>query len=550
MKIQHLLEKRVAIDSDRIAYRFLPNDRDEITVTYRDLYKSASQICSALKTTSLIGQRIVLLFPSGLDFVSAFFGCLLAEAIPVPLAMPRPRDPSNRLTMALENCDPALILTAKDTFDRVHLSLPAEFKQRLASMSDECIVDRTKASVVVAKSDVAFLQYTSGSTSAPKGVVLSHANVIANLQQIERMFGHTRDSSGVIWLPHFHDMGLIGGILQPLFTGFPVTLLSPESFMQRPLRWLQAISKYRGTTSGAPNFAYDLCIEKANKNPIVDLDLSCWKVAFNGAEPVRQKTMSAFSLMFSEYGFSKKSFLPCYGLAEATLLVSAAKASEFSVKTPAAVTRTEDLGPAESCSCGFPGENIAVTILCPDDDSECNPGEIGEVCIAGPNVSSGYWGIVPARPSKILRTGDLGYLSNGELFITSRLKDLIVIRGKNVFPEDVEETVKDADPLFVIESAAAFGVPSSEGESLIFLQEVSARTIRTVDISRVAEIAKLLVLERHGVKVQEFIHVQSGSLIRTSSGKISRSGCRKLFLTQNLRLVTSKSTNISFDNQN
>lgn len=542
MNIATILQHRAAQDSDALAYRFLPNDKEELVLSYHALLSKASSLADKLSANKLAGQRVLLVYPPGLDFITAFFACLLARAIPVPLPLPRVNDSTQRLQHVMKDCDPALIFTTFASLVPV-LSQLSDTNRHIVVATDVAS-DVVHGNVVPRLSacsgtpDIAFIQYTSGSTSLPKGVLLSHENLCANLKQIEQTFEHRRDSAGVIWLPHFHDMGLIGGILEPLFVGFPVTLFSPLSFLQRPLRWLQLIDKYRATTSGGPNFAYELCVSKARTaRELPDIDLSCWKTAFNGAEPVRAKTLRAFSEIFSGNGFNSKAFLPCYGLAEATLLVTAARLPSQFLET-SAFTANETANDAP-LSCGVPAEATKIQIVRVDSDLVCVDGEIGEICVQGASISRGYWGR-PMNESAFsngigLRTGDLGYLQDGQLFITSRLKDLIIIRGKNIYPNDVEETAREAEPSLKTEGAAAVGISYADGEGLVLLQEVSARTLRQINMRSATESIREFVLERHGVSLKDFVLLPAGTLPRTSSGKISRSSCRQLYMEQAFR---------------
>ncbi len=542
MSFTRLLGQRARESANQLGYRYLQSDREERCLTYGQLATNAHDLADVIRRHIPPGQRVVLMYPAGLHFIQAFFACLLANVVVVPLPIPKPNDANHRLDHIIKDCEPAAILTETGYLSQLSALLPDIYQAVIATTDVNFDCARIVRSLVVAEPDVAVLQYTSGSTSKPKGVMLRNANIFANLRQIELAFGHTRESSGVIWLPHYHDMGLVGGILQPLFAGFPVTLLSPISFIQRPLRWLQAIHKYRATTSGAPNFAYDLCVMKASSlEP--HIDLSSWGLAFNGAEPVKASTLDAFSAAFAHAGFRRSAFVPCYGLAEATLIVAAVPKAEEPLIVESSDSRITAQGvtaPARGklVSCGPSAEGAIVQILRVDSEVCCREGEIGEIFVASPSVASGYWGkndraFRPGSPSAV-RTGDLGFKLDGELFITGRLSDLIVIRGKNLFPEDIEATMQIAEPLLALEGSAAFSVVGPETEQLVLLQEVSSRTLRAVDLIAVRDEVSRLVLQRHGVGVSAFVPVRAGSLVRTSSGKISRFACKHLYMTQKL----------------
>jgi acyl-CoA synthetase (AMP-forming)/AMP-acid ligase II len=339
----------------------------------------------------------------------------LANVVAVPLPLPKPNDAAHRLDHVIKDCEPAAIFTETGSFEQIIALLPDAYRAAVATTDANFDCAQIVRSHLAAEGDVAVLQYTSGSTSKPKGVMLGNSNLFANLRQIELAFGHTRESSGVIWLPHYHDMGLVGGILQPLFAGFPVTLLSPISFIQRPLRWLQAIHKYRATTSGGPNFAYDLCVAKAaGLEP--HIDLSSWSLAFNGAEPVKASTLEAFSASFARAGFRRSAFVPCYGLAEATLIVAAVPKADEPLIVESSDSRITARGftaptRGQLVSCGPPAEGAFVQILRIDSEEHCREGEVGEVFVVSPSVASGYWGkndraFRPGSPAAV-RTADL-----------------------------------------------------------------------------------------------------------------------------------------------
>jgi acyl-CoA synthetase (AMP-forming)/AMP-acid ligase II len=542
MNFTRLLEQRARESANQLGYRYLQSDRDERCLTYGQLVLGAHDLSAVIRRHISPGQRVVLLYPAGLEFIQAFFACLLANVVAVPLPIPKPNDAAHRLDHVIKDCEPAAIFTVTDFVEQISALLPDAYRAAVATTNANFDCAQIVRSHLAAEGDVAVLQYTSGSTSKPKGVMLSNSNLFANLRQIELSFGHTRESSGVIWLPHYHDMGLVGGILQPLFAGFPVTLLSPISFIQRPLRWLQAIHKYRATTSGGPNFAYDLCVAKAaGLEP--HIDLSSWGLAFNGAEPVKASTLEAFSAAFAHAGFRRSAFVPCYGLAEATLIVAAVPKADEPLIVESSDSRITARGVTaptrgQLVSCGPPTEGAFVQILCVDSEEHCREGEVGEVFVVSPSVASGYWGkndraFRPGSPAAV-RTGDLGFKLDGELFITGRLSDLIVIRGKNLFPEDIEATMQIAEPLLAQEGAAAFSVEGHATEQLVLVQEVSSRTLRAVDLIAMRDEVSRLVMQRHGIGVSAFVPVRAGSLVRTSSGKISRFACKQLYMTQKL----------------
>jgi len=557
MNFTRLLEHRAHESAGQLAYRYLPNDRDEQCLTYGQLVARAHGLAAVIRRHIRPGQRVVLLYPAGLQFIQAFLACLLAEVVAVPLPLPKSNDANHRIEHVIKDCEPAAILTEAAFFEQVVALLPDAYQSAVAATDIDFDFDCAgiPLSAVSADRDVAVLQYTSGSTSRPKGVMLTGANLLANLRQIELAFGHTRESCGVIWLPHYHDMGLVGGILQPLFVGFPVTLMSPMSFIQRPLRWLQAIHKYRATTSGGPNFAYDLCVTKAAAlEPHVDL--TSWELAFNGAEPVKASTLDAFSAAFAHAGFRRSAFAPCYGLAEATLIVTAVPKSENAPvveSTNPEISAGAIAAPSRDqlVSSGVPVKDAIVQILRVGSEEQCEEGEVGEVLVVSASVAGGYWGksapAFRAGPPAAIRTGDLGFTLDGNLFITGRLNDLIVIRGKNICPEDIEATMQTVAPLLAQEGVAAFSVEGHATEQLVLVQEVSSRSLRAIDLTATRDEVSRLVMQRHGIGVSAFVPVKAGSLVRTSSGKISRFACKQLYMTQKLLPLPMDAAPISQD---
>jgi amino acid adenylation domain-containing protein len=403
---------------------------------------------------------------------------------------------------------------------------------------------------------LAFLQYTSGSTAAPKGVMLTHSNLLHNEELIRHAFRQSAESVIVGWLPLYHDMGLIGNVLQPLYLGARCVLMSPVSFLQQPLRWLRAVSNYRGTTSGGPNFAYDLCVRKIPEAQRAGLDLSSWSVAFNGAEPIRRETLESFAGAFAPHGFRREAFSPCYGLAEATLIVSGgsqspapvvrhveAKALEAHRVVEAA--RGEDERALVGCGGALPDQRIAVVDWA--TLKECAPGAVGEIWVSGPSVAQGYWGhpeesertfaarLADTGEGPFLRTGDLGFMHEGELFVTGRLKDLIIIRGRNHYPQDIELTAEQSHRALRPGCGAAFAVADGGEERLVVVQEVDHR--QGLDAAEVCEAINRAVAEEHEIQAHAVVLVRAGTIPKTSSGKIQRNACREAYLGGELREV-------------
>ncbi|MCA1633580.1 MAG: condensation domain-containing protein, partial [Acidobacteria bacterium] len=402
---------------------------------------------------------------------------------------------------------------------------------------------------------IAFLQYTSGSTTTPKGVVITHRNLLHNQRLIQQAFGQSAQSVILSWLPFYHDMGLIGGVLQPLFLGAKCILMSPTAFLQRPLRWLEAISAYRATTSGGPNFAYDLCVDKTTTEERAALDLSSWSVAFNGAEPVRAETLSRFMAAFEPCGFRHEAFYPCYGLAEATLLVSGGHAGNApTIKNVAADALVANRAASATTSgtrrdivgSGLLPPQQKVVIADPHEATICAPGEVGEIWVSGQSVAKGYWRareetdafkayISNTGEGPFLRTGDLGFIENGELFVTGRLKDLIIIRGVNYYPQDIELTVEQSHVALRKGAGAAFSVEAGGQERLVVVQELDVRA--KLDADEVIDAIRRAVTEAHELQIYAVALIRLNSIPKTTSGKIQRYACREGFLNDGLKMV-------------
>ena len=408
----------------------------------------------------------------------------------------------------------------------------------------------------ISSDTLAFLQYTSGSTGTPKGVMVSHGNLLQNSADLDKGWVHTKDSVIVTWLPTFHDMGLIYGVIQPLYKGLPCYMLSPVSFLQQPIRWLQAISRYRGTHTGAPNFAYDLCVHKITPEQRATLDLSSWQMALNGAEPVRADVLKRFAETFKPCGFEPTAFCPGYGLAEATLKVAAVRRTDAPVlyivqagalEQNRILEATEDQQNMRTLvGCGRSEIDTKIVIVHPESLTQCSPEEVGEIWVSGSTVAQGYW----MRPEEtertfrayladtgdgpFLRTGDLGFWKNGELFVTGRLKDVVIIRGRNYYPQDIELTVEQSHPALKAGASAAFSVEVEGEEQLVVAQEVERSYLRKLDANEVVGAIRQAVWEQHELSVYAVVLLKPASIPKTSSGKIQRHACKAGFLDGSL----------------
>jgi acyl-CoA synthetase (AMP-forming)/AMP-acid ligase II len=543
------------------AYTFLVDgETEEVSLTYGELDRQARAIAARLQSVGADGARVLLLYPPGLEYIAAFFGCLYAGMVAVPSYPPRLSRPAPRLQAIVADAEATVALTTTRILSNVErrFAHTPELEALRWLATDDPAEDWRDPEV---ESDtLAFLQYTSGSTAAPKGVMVSHGNLLHNSALIHQCFEHTPHSRGMVWLPPYHDMGLIGGILQPLYGGFPVVLMSPVAFLQAPLRWLQAISRHRATASGGPNFAYDLCVQRITPEQRETLDLSTWEVAFNGAEPVRHETMERFTAAFEPCGFRREAFYPCYGLAEATLIVSGGLKADPPVayavrgsalggnRVVAAIEEGEGGRMLVGCGQTLPGQKIVIAD--PETLTRRPPDRVGEIWVSGPSVAQGYWNkseetghtfrahLADTGEGPFLRTGDLGFLKDGELFVTGRIKDLIIIRGRNHYPQDIELAVEQSHPALQPGSGAAFSVDLDGEERLVVVQELK-RVHRNADADEVTQAIRQAVAEEHELQVYAVTLIRPMSLPKTSSGKIQRHVCRRQFLEGSLKVIGS-----------
>ncbi|MCC5666157.1 amino acid adenylation domain-containing protein [Nostoc sp. CHAB 5784] len=559
------------------AFTFLEDgETQELTLTYHELDRRSRAVAAQLQALGLSGERAILLYPPGLDYLSAFFGCLYAGVVAVPAYPPRNQRKTPRIQAISTDAQASVALTTTAMLPTLQSILTLLTKQGnfhwLTTDNIAQGIEDSWQQPAINGDTLAFLQYTSGSTGTPKGVMLNHGNLLHNAAVTYQMMEHSPSSKFVSWLPVYHDMGLIGGILQPLYGAFPCILMSPASFLQRPYRWLQAISRYKGTTSGGPNFAYEQCVQRITQEQKETLDLSSWSVAFNGAEPVRQDTLELFATTFAECGFRPEAFYPCYGMAEATLIVSGGiKTALAQVKTVEksalsqnqiveATAQSQDIQSFVSCGETIPQQQIV--IVNPETLTRCSSDEVGEIWVSGLSVGQGYWnrteeteqtfhaylkdtGVSEAgrSPGPFLRTGDLGFLHNGELFITGRAKDLIIIRGRNLYPQDIELTAERSHPSLRSGANAAFTVEVNNEERLFVVQELEFRA--KPNLAEVASAIRQAITEEHEVQVYAVILIKPGSIPKTSSGKIQRRATRTQFQNGELNIVVSDILKIS-----
>jgi acyl-CoA synthetase (AMP-forming)/AMP-acid ligase II/acyl carrier protein len=566
-----ILRDRALQEFDKTAFIFLQDGETKaFQLTYGELDQQARAIAALLQRQKATGKRALLLYTPGLEFISAFFGCLYAGVIAVPAYPPRPNQRLTQLQAIAADAQATIALTTTSVLSTIERRFTQE--PELAAL--RCLATDKVASnwaedwqePTLSSNTLAFLQYTSGSTSAPKGVMVSHGNLMYNSECIKQAFELTPDSVSVTWLPSFHDMGLIDGIIQPLYTGFTGLLMPPVSFVQRPIRWLQAISRYKATHCGGPNFAYDLCIHKVTPQQRETLDLSSWRTAYSGSEPVRQETLERFAQTFKPCGFRTKFLYACYGLAEATLMVSGGLACDKPIICTVEADALEQNRVVEA-DVGFEhvkhlvGSGKAmldtkIAIAHPETLTRCSGDQVGEIWVSGSSVAQGYWSrpedtdstfrayLADTGEGPFLRTGDLGFLKDGELFVTGRIKDMIVIRGRNHYPQDIELTVEQSHPSLRPSSGAAFSVEVDGVERLVVAQEVERTYLRKLDVASVVRAIRQAVREQHELQVYAIILLKTATIPKTSSGKIQRHVCRKDFLTGSLSVVGDWALNL------
>jgi acyl-CoA synthetase (AMP-forming)/AMP-acid ligase II len=572
-----LLRYRALHQPERIAFTFLKDGKTEsASLTYQELDRYSSAIATGLtnqfpdplESMERAGARALLLYPPGLEFITAFFGCLYAGVVAVPVYPPKRNQNLFRLQAIAADAQAQIALITASLCQKIK----SQFVQNPELANLNCLATNTLVESEnfcphpATPDTLAFLQYTSGSTGTPKGVMLSHGNLICNSKYMDQIWGFSSESIMVSWLPTFHDMGLIYGILQPLYHGFPCYLIPPTAFIQEPICWLQAISLYQGTHSGAPNFAYDLCVRKITPQQRATLDLSSWHMTLNGAEPVRGDTIEQFTAAFKPCGFDLATFCPGYGLAEATLVVAGVPNNrvpnlyKFQAKALAqnhAIEGKNEEKVQTFIGHGKPGIDTKIVIVDPELLTQCPLGKVGEIWVAGSTVAQGYWQrieetketfgayLADSQAGPFLRTGDLGFIKDGELFIAGRLKDVIIIRGQNHYPQDIEAIVVQSHPALRPSCGAAFTVEVKGEERLVIVQEVERTWLRKLDVEMVVRTIRKAVVQEHDLHVYAIALIKTGTIPKTSSGKIQRRSCRAKFLEGTLDLLVSVNGQIS-----
>lgn len=569
LSLPNYLSKHAHIKPDFKAFTFLGNGEDvSATYTYSELNCDTQRLAQQLLNITQPNERALLVYPAGLDFIPAFLACLSVGVIAVPINAPRNARSMEPLFRVVADAKPSVIMCDQRMYDVLNTSVDTALN---STPIKYFVTDRflnSGQSEGMAKSDgqgsevdvdqLAFLQYTSGSTASPKGVMISHGNLLSNMQMIERSFAANQHSVGVGWLPHYHDMGLVANILQPIYLGMHTVRMPPAAFIQKPLRWLKAISQYGGTHCGGPNFAYDLCVQKISGDNLPDLDLSNWSLAFTGAEPVRAETLRHFTNKFADSGFEAKSFYPCYGMAESTVFITGGQANELPQLCPVdkqqlKQNRFEPLSIENSDSqqlvgCGFTWMDQSTVIVNPNTLEECRQGEIGEIWVNGSSIGQGYWRkpeisqqMFKARmvtdQREFLRTGDLGYIHQGQLYITGRLKELLIVRGKNYYPQDIELTVESCNAALKKHAGAVFSIDERGTDKVIVLQEVKRTSLKNYNAEEIFQQIRQDVAAVHELKVDEIYLLKPGIVKKTSSGKIQRQRMKIEFENQTLEAL-------------
>jgi acyl-CoA synthetase (AMP-forming)/AMP-acid ligase II len=561
-----LLRKRADETGDNRLFTFVSEETGTEEMSYGQLDQRARAIGASLRERTRRGSTHLLLYPPGLEFIKGFFGCLYAGCVPVPAYPPDPARLARtlpRLRSIAADAGAVAVLTSKAV--AAAKALIFEHAPDLAALdwiATDALPDEAAEAWTPPGGDAsspALIQYTSGSTGTPRGVVVTHENLLHNSALIAECFGHTRRSDGVTWLPCYHDMGLVGGVLQPIFADFAGIMMSPIDFLKRPLSWLEQISGRKRLTSGGPNFAYDLCIRRTTPEQREQLDLSGWSVAFTGAEPVRAHTMERFAEAFAPSGFRHEAFLPCYGLAEATLIVtgirSDAEAPLYRAhrgeleRGRAEPAPPEDLESETLVSCGEPVGETSVNIVEPETRRECLAGRVGEIWISSPSVTAGYWNrpqdteasfgarLANGDERRFLRTGDLGFMLDGHLFVRGRSKDAIIINGRNLAPQDIERDVEEAHPSLRRGCCAAFSIEARGAERLVVVQET--RPDAGAESAEILDAVVSTVSVLHQVSVYAAVLVEARTIPKTSSGKIRRNACREAYLAGQLSVVAA-----------
>ena len=574
-----LLRTRAVQQSNSHAYTFMIDGKKASEpLTYEALDRQARAIAAQLQQHGAEGERALLLYPQGLEVIAAFCGCLYAGVIAIPVPPPesgRLKRTLPRLRSIVKDANATIALTTASIFELIETvkdEFP-EFEQMrwINTAQIDLNLAQQWSDPEVHPDQLAYLQYTSGSTSTPKGVMLTHYNLMYHCSYLKQACGYDSESVSVTWMPYFHDYGLVEGMMVPLYNGHPCYVMSPFAFIKRPLNWLRNITQYQGTHSQAPNFAYDLCIRRIKPKQIAELELSSWQAAGNAAEPINPQVMAKFVETFSPCGFKWETFAPSYGLAENTLLATtkpkATKPVFLAVETAAmeqnrvvVANYEETAGIRIVAGCGKKVCDTDIAIVDPEKMILCAEDEVGEIWIKDPSVAQGYWQrpevtkatfcayLQDTKEGPFLRTGDLGFIHEGELFITGRIKDLIIVRGTNHYPQDIEWSVQELHPALRADYGAAFSIEDKGQERLVVVQEVERRSGEIDTDSIIADIRQEIA-EQHEIQVYGVVLAKPGNILKTASGKIQRRACRDKFISGTLTVIADWCENPEFSSK-
>jgi acyl-CoA synthetase (AMP-forming)/AMP-acid ligase II len=578
MNILQIFERHADERRDQIAFTDLKNGEiEDRSITYGELRRQAVQLAATFCRASEPGERVIIALPDGIDFIVVFVACLYARLVPVPVKPPDDEQSSKKLHNIALDCGATALFTAPAVAERYRalqsVDLTVQFKhifdsdllrqmRSTAAFGDVAVTDSRYADV--AADDLALLQYTSGSTGAPKGVMVTHRNLVENQAMITIGLDTSGETLCVSWLPMFHDMGLMGVVLHTLYLGARSVLMTAISFVQKPSRWIKALSKYRATITGGPNFAYKMLVSARTLRDLDDVDLSSLRTAYCGSEPISPNVVQDFLRLYEKYGLRPETFCPGYGLAEATLLVSSGgKVAPVFREIDAATGRIVAADPSGSVDanprklltgCGKPvaAGNQQVEIVDPLKRRLCVPGETGEIWVSGLHVTRGYWdkpdatasdfgGTLAERPGRrYLRTGDLGVIADGELFIAGRTKEIIIVNGRKYYPQDIEDTSVTSHPAVHGMRAVAFGAAGERSERVVIVQELGRQYLRDLSdilLEQLTRSIKGAVLKQHALPIEELVYVKPHSIARTTSGKLCRVTCRRQYQTGTLETI-------------
>lgn len=549
---------------DKNAFTYLEDGEDiEISITFGELDRKARAFAAHLQSISQPGSRALLLYPTGLEFVIAYMGCLYAEVIAIPTTVPHLKRSSPRLLLMMKDAEADIACTTQGVYKKIQfLAEEHEEFKNIQWVISEHISERKSDEWIKPESkpeNIAFLQYTSGSTSTPKGVMISNFNLLRTIQDMQIGFKADEDTIITSWLPLFHDLGLIFGLLLPILTGGKSYIMSPVSFLERPYRWLKAITKYRSTHTAAPNFAYDLCTRKITEEEKKTLNLRNITVATIAAEPIRLETMQNFSAAFEASNFNYNAFLPGYGLAEATVKVSGKEignrpahcfldADELE-RNNVVVVSESGRNAYPIIGCGWSSINADIRIVNPATNIQCPQNEIGEIWVQSDSVARGYWNnpeasmitfqarLADTHDGPFLRTGDMGFIHEGELYITGRIKDMIIIQGRNYYPQDIELTMEKSHEALRPSCGAVFALDDGKTEHLIAVQEVRREFRKSEKLKEVADSIRMAIAKNHGLRAHAVVLITPSTIHKTTSGKIQRSAVRESFSNKSLEVL-------------